>query len=247
MEAGTLNCPECGAAVSQDSTHCQYCNALLETVACPHCLKMMFAGSKFCPHCGAPAAAAVEGPKSPHVCPRCHVRLTDVQVASTPLEECTRCGGVWVNVVDFEHICETADLEQVATGLKLPPPVEMDPNVRYLPCPQCLKLMSRMNYAVRSGIIINVCRNHGIWLDRDEMRQIIEFIRSGGLQHAREIQKQQLEEAQRNANASFQPLDPTGLKFFAASDFRNAVNSDDRVHLLRGIASLANHFMGEES
>jgi Zn-finger nucleic acid-binding protein len=178
-----------------------------------------------------------------HVCPRCQVKLSDVQVADTPLEECTRCGGVWVDVSDFEHICETADLQQVATGLKLPPPVEMQAHVRYLPCPQCGKLMSRMNYASRSGIVINVCRNHGIWLDRDEMRLIIEFIRSGGLQRARQIEKQELDEASRQA--SFEPAEPSGLKFFAASGFHDSVNADDRVHLLRGIASLANHFLGE--
>jgi Zn-finger nucleic acid-binding protein len=244
MDAGTLNCPECGAAVSADSTRCQYCNAWLQTVACPRCLKMMFAGSKYCPHCGALTEGLAVGRDSGHMCPRCQVKLTDVQVADTPLEECTRCGGAWVDVSKFEHICETADLQQVSTGLQLPPPVEIDANVHYLPCPQCGKLMSRMNYAGRSGIIIGVCRSHGIWLDRDEMRRIIEFIRSGGLQRAREIEKQELEEARRTA--SFEPLETGGLNMIPFAPFHESLSSDDRVHLLRGVASLANHFLGEE-
>ena len=53
MQAETLNCPTCGAAVSKDATHCSFCEARLATVACPRCFAMMFVGSKFCPRCGA--------------------------------------------------------------------------------------------------------------------------------------------------------------------------------------------------
>ena len=101
--------------------------------------------------------------------------------------------------------------------------------------------MNRMNYASRSGVIINVCRPHGIWLDRDCMRQIIEFIRGGGLDQARKVEMQELVEARRRAEVQItQPLvDMENLPF------RESVNSDDRVHLLKGIASLANHFLGD--
>ena len=241
MEAGTLNCPECGAAVAQDSTQCQYCHALLQTVACPKCLGMMFAGTKFCPHCGARAQAIAEGPNTTRVCPRCQVKLTDIQVADTPLEECTRCGGLWVDVSNFEHICSNAESQQAATGLRLPPPVEMDPRVHYLKCPTCANLMNRMNYASRSGIIINACRAHGVWLDRDEIRQIIEFIRAGGLDHARKIEKVELDDARRAEE--FQPVEP--MVPMLGESLRDTIKSEDRVPLLRGIASLANHFLGD--
>src|SRR5438270_5225233 len=58
MEAQTLNCPNCGAAISSDSPQCQYCESKLATVACPSCFGMMFLGSKHCPHCGAAAVDA---------------------------------------------------------------------------------------------------------------------------------------------------------------------------------------------
>jgi Zn-finger nucleic acid-binding protein len=241
MEAGTLNCPECGAAVSKDSAQCQYCHALLQTVACPKCMGMMFAGTKFCPHCGARAETIAQGQATKRLCPRCHVALTDVQVASTPLDECTHCGGLWIDVANFEHICSDTEASQAATGLQLPPPVPLDPHVRYLPCPQCTNLMSRMNYAGRSGVVINVCRPHGIWLDRNAMRQIIEFIRAGGLDRARKIETEELQEARQRS--SFQPVEP-GVPMLSDT-FHDSFNSDDRVHLLRGIASLANHFLGE--
>jgi Zn-finger nucleic acid-binding protein len=229
MQAGTLNCPECGAAVSQDAPQCQYCHALLQTVACPKCLGMMFKGSKFCPHCGAIATQIAQGQTSTKSCPRCHVKLQHIMVSNTPLEECTRCGGLWIDVASFDHICSDADAQTAATGLQLPPPMPIDTHVIYLACPQCNNLMNRMNYAGRSGIIIGICRPHGIWLDRDEIRQIITFIRAGGLERARQNQIDQLQQEYRALNTE------TRIANFNSSI---ADRLDDHGHLLGGIASL---------
>ena len=71
MQAETLNCPTCGAAVSKDATHCSFCEARLATVACPRCFAMMFAGAKFCPVCGAEAKQAEAVEAASRRCPRC--------------------------------------------------------------------------------------------------------------------------------------------------------------------------------
>jgi len=186
MEAGTLNCPECGAAVSSDSTQCQYCHALLETVACPKCMGMMFVGTKFCPHCGANTLELTFGSETNLLCPRCHGKLQGLMVGKTPLRECMGCGGIWIDVGSFDHLCSDVEDQTAATGLKIPQATGQIAGVHYLQCPQCHKLMNRLNYAERSGFIMNVCRQHGIWLDRDELREIIEFIRAGGLDKAKE-------------------------------------------------------------
>jgi Zn-finger nucleic acid-binding protein len=241
MQAGTLNCPNCGSAVSSDSTQCQYCHALLQTVACPKCLGMMFAGSKFCPHCGAVAQTLSQGQTTTHSCPRCNEKLTAVEVATTPLEECMHCGGLWIDVSNFEHICSTAEAQQAATGLRVPPPVGFDPNVRYLKCPQCGNIMNRMNYAGRSGIIINICGRHGVWLDREEIRQIIEFIRGGGLDKARQIELQELQDARR-AQEEVSSIQPEIEGYGIAS--LDKFSADEHAHLVTGLASIANHFLG---
>ncbi|PYS83711.1 MAG: hypothetical protein DMF70_06260, partial [Acidobacteria bacterium] len=51
-----------------------------------------------------------------------------------------------------------------------------------------------------SNVIVDVCKGHGTWFDRDELREIIEFIRGGGLEvlrqkerHEIEFERQQLE------------------------------------------------------
>jgi len=192
MEAGTFHCPSCGAAVSGDSVQCQYCQAMLQTVSCPACFGLMFLGSKFCPHCGAKADAkgAEEQPK--RHCPRCEVDLKGVLVGSVQLGECPRCGGVWAEAGTFERICSDREAQTAVIGIALPPPVEAEQGVRYLKCPRCSNLMGRMNFAHRSGVIVDICRPHGVWFDRDELRRIIEFIRAGGLQRARQIEKEEI-------------------------------------------------------
>jgi Zn-finger nucleic acid-binding protein len=69
--------------------------------------------------------------------------------------------------------------------------------VRYLPCPVCKELMHRVNYANCSHVIVDVCQPHGTWFDRDELRRIVEFIRSGGLEKARQREIQALEQQRR--------------------------------------------------
>ena len=48
--------------------------------------------------------------------------------------------------------------------------------------------MNRMNFAHCSGVIVDVCKPHGTFFDRDELRRIVEFIRSGGLDKARALE-----------------------------------------------------------
>jgi Zn-finger nucleic acid-binding protein len=79
--------------------------------------------------------------------------------------------------------------------------VELEKQIRYLPCPVCKNLMNRVNFANFSNVIVDVCREHGTWFDRDELRRIVEFIRDGGLDKARARAKMDFEEEQRLARA----------------------------------------------
>jgi Zn-finger nucleic acid-binding protein len=239
MEAGMLNCPSCGAAVSQDSPQCQYCHALLQTVACAKCMGMMFMGSKFCPHCGAGVEQVAGGDTVKKACPRCNTDLMDVKVGTTPLEECGKCGGLWVDVKNFDSICSNAEAQTAALGLEIPKPVEIDAHVRYLKCPQCSNMMGRMNYAGRSGVVIQVCRPHGIWLDRDEMRQIIEFIRGGGLDRARQLEVQQLE--YERAQLGRERTAPCFNDLSLEGSIGLAANGVYATNLISGLAAVVGH------
>lgn len=48
-------------------------------------------------------------------------------------------------------------------------------SVTYLPCPLCSVLMNRKNFGDRSGIVVDVCKAHGVWLDRGELDALIAF------------------------------------------------------------------------
>ena len=135
----------------------------------------------------------------------------------------------------FDEICSDREAQTAALGLHLPPPVEADKHVRYIKCPQCTQLMSRKSYARGSGIVIDICKKHGIWLDRDELQRIVEFIRAGGLDRARQIEKQELDserrtlEVQRNSSSG-------GLNSYNYYGFGES--KDDEISLVSGIISL---------
>ncbi len=41
------------------------------------------------------------------------------------------------------------------------------------------------NFSGGSHVVIDVCRAHGVWLDKDELPRIITFVRQGGMTQAR--------------------------------------------------------------
>ena len=61
----------------------------------------------------------------------------------------------------------------------------------YIPCVRCGKLMNRKNFGRISGVIVDECGAHGVWLDAGEMERIRQFILDGGLERSqdREIEK----------------------------------------------------------
>jgi Zn-finger nucleic acid-binding protein len=205
-----MNCPSCGAPVSSDATQCEHCGSRLAMVACPSCFGMVFAGAKFCSHCGAAIARTEVDAATKQPCPRCGLDMQAVVVGKTNLCECPKCEGIWADKDSLAKIY--ADREQQAavlgTAAPLPEGDNFEMNVRYVPCPVCHKLMNRVNFARCSHVVVDVCREHGTWFDKDELRRIVEFIRDGGMDMARQEEMEELEQkrqalraAQREANA----------------------------------------------
>src|SRR4051812_13434218 len=168
-EASTLNCPMCGAPTRSDASNCEHCGARLATVACPSCFGMIFQGSRFCPLCGARAdREVVEQSNLP--CPRCDGNfLTKITLGKAILCECSSCEGLWVDKFSFEQICTDRAQQAAVLGPAVRVPLPTAPEkVRYVKCPECADLMQRMNFASCSGVIIDVCREHGSWFDSKE-------------------------------------------------------------------------------
>lgn len=116
------------------------------------------------------------------------------------MNECERCLGLSLDVTSFEKICADREQQGTVPGAASPAPlgeVNESGKVRYAPCPECTQLMNRINFARCSGVIVDICKGHGSWFDRDELTRIVEFIRAGGLDAARGKEKAAIEEERR--------------------------------------------------
>ena len=118
-----------------------------------------------------------------------------VAIGDTPLDTCAHCHGTWIGVVAFEQLCADADRQRAVldvTNATSGSPA-LDP-VRYGPCPECAKIMNRTNFARSSGVVIDICTAHGAWLDAEELRRVLEFLRAGGMDRSLYRQRVALEE-----------------------------------------------------
>lgn len=197
MPIETLNCPNCGAAVESDKTQCEFCRSRLKTMACAKCFGLMFLGSKFCGHCGAKAVqASVQDETKLGDCPRCKISLSKLEVGGTFLRECSKCDGLWADVDTFENVCADREKQSAVLGFisEKPTVEEGRSKISYVPCPDCGQLMNRSNFARSSGVIIDICKKHGVWFDPEELPKIIEFIQKGGMELARKKERTDLED-----------------------------------------------------
>jgi Zn-finger nucleic acid-binding protein len=197
MTVEALNCPNCGAGVASDSSQCQFCKTRLKTMACPSCFGLMFVGAKFCDHCGA-IAAPIEVSLYDNAgdCPRCRQPLETLNIESTTLRACKKCDGLWMEADTFEQIC--ADREQRSAVMSYFADRTLRGNamtkVNYVPCPECGELMNRNNFARASGVIVDICKQHGVWFDSDELPSVIGFIEEGGMEIARQREMNEIKD-----------------------------------------------------
>ncbi len=166
-------------------------------MACPKCFGLMFVGNEFCGHCGAKMVKAevLQGEKIGD-CPRCRISLELLEIGTTTFRECRKCDGMWADVETFETVCAAREeqstvLGVIAARMRASQPMS---KVSYVPCPDCDQLMNRSNFAKASGIIIDICKKHGVWFDAGELPSIIEFIQKGGMEIARQRERRELEE-----------------------------------------------------
>jgi Zn-finger nucleic acid-binding protein len=108
---------------------------------------------------------------------------------------CTHCGGIWLDKVEFQKATRPSDVyrkEEIKDEFVRGPVREP---LEYIPCVRCGKLMNRKNFRRISGVIIDECGRHGVWLDAGEIEKIRHFIADGGLDKSqdREIEQTRVE------------------------------------------------------
>jgi Zn-finger nucleic acid-binding protein len=201
-----LRCTSCGANLAANATSCGYCKAELAledrgiSSICPGCWSRLPARAKHCLECGlAIEPQALQALPASSRCPRCKSALRSRIVDGHPIVECGSCAGLWLAPHALDRMCERTEEESLSErALRAPPPAgKLAPEVvRYLPCVVCGELMLRRNFATCSGVIVDVCKEHGVWLDPGELERILAFVRDGGLLKARakELDRLRVEE-----------------------------------------------------
>ncbi|MBI5246778.1 MAG: zf-TFIIB domain-containing protein [Elusimicrobia bacterium] len=210
LKIATLRCPSCGASVLPEAKACAHCSVSLHPVRCPWCFGWTFTESKDCAHCGSLAEPAAV----PASCPTCRAPMTARALAGAVLSGCPGCGGVWADADSFRRLCAERETQAsyLGEGSALPAPKMENPRLSpivYRPCAICSQLMNRFNFADCSGVILDVCKPHGVWFDPDELRRIVAFIQGGGMDVARakeraklEVERKRLERATADAKAA---------------------------------------------
>jgi Zn-finger nucleic acid-binding protein len=128
------------------------------------------------------------------VCPNCDGALEIFDERGIEIHRCTSCAGLWLDPGELDDLVSTPpdvpiDVAELREEMRnVAPPVG---EVRYRKCPRCRELMNRRNYGTVSGVVIDECNRHGMYLDAREFDAIETFIRMGGMQ----LQRQKLEEA----------------------------------------------------
>jgi Zn-finger nucleic acid-binding protein len=182
---------------------------------CGRCSARLDSKARYCPGCGvAVSDQAVRPWHELAGCPRCSAPLASRRVAEHDLVECSSCGGIWLAPDVFDALCERSEQSGVMRRIlgTLAPPVTpvVERTVRYLKCVTCAEFMFRKNLGPGSGLVLDVCKDHGVWFDHDELVRSLDYVASGGLERVRRQEKRRLdaERARRDEISGSLPVEP---------------------------------------
>jgi Zn-finger nucleic acid-binding protein len=200
-----LHCPACGAPVKRGIENCGYCGAHLDfslkgkTVHCPHCFRKIPAESSFCYRCARPVKSKVPQGKilEDRLCPRCRTAMIGRAIEDFSVMSCDSCEGMFIPHETFEMMQESSQRVIVPTERVQSSRMKGEERISYVRCPVCRKMMNRKNFARISGVIVDICGNHGIWFDAGEVEKVMDFISRGGLQKSRQREIERLKDEEK--------------------------------------------------
>ena len=155
-----------------------------------------------CMYCGG-AIIAEAASTGPICCSACGTQMEAQEYEGVVIDVCPRCESIWFDNGELDVFIQ----KRIQLNPDESPPTELDQPTsavpqgggRYRKCPHCSNLMNQQNYKRMSGVIIDICRQHGVFLDNGELENIQQFIAVGGEQRFQERMLQEQTEAIRNA------------------------------------------------
>ena len=236
-DAAVVRCASCGAAREEGAKSCSYCGSDftiheqdLETI-CPSCFARISNTARFCHHCGTSIAPEeLAGDKTDRICPACgegrFLNSRALGGAGVTALECGACAGLWLGAEVFRTLEERARgaappnpdpaalRSEAATRARAP----QSAGPLYRRCPACRTPMTRINFERVSGILLDRCRDDGIWFDATELDAVLRWIKLGGERLSEE--RRQDEERARTAQLRFkvEPKTPEDARWVAFKD-----------------------------
>lgn len=151
---------------------------------CEYCNNFFNKKMRHCPFCGAENKKEIIN--NIPICPRCKYQMENFIHCNTDLDICPECKGLWLDSCEFKKLTSERDVYADDSipyeYVRKPLPQEKG----YLSCPRCNSLMSRRNFRHISGVLIDICGYHGVWLDAGELEQIRCFVANGGLDESQD-------------------------------------------------------------
>ena len=148
-------------------------------------------------------------------CPECETDLNQLEIDNPKasdhpirLGKCTRCLGLFLPLGTLEQLLASTPVAATSVNHRvinnlLEANHASASTVRYRPCPSCGTLMHRKLHGKRSGVIVDSCRDHGVWLDAGELRQLMEWSQAGGAlldEEKRTLERREQERRDRQDN-----------------------------------------------
>lgn len=117
-------------------------------------------------------------------CPRCRVPLVAAVEGAGYVDVCEACAGRFLSREGAERLLgDVALREQLLADLPVEP-YALDLVVTYLPCPVCDTRMNRRQYGRHSRVVVELCREHGVWFEKGGLRTALAYVKEGGLVRA---------------------------------------------------------------
>ena len=137
-------------------------------------------------YCG---GALVENKRSgPIHCCGCQTPMHEVNIQGTVIDVCPSCSGIWFDTGELEEVLEKLDSphDVFQDGEEAGPNSNIPESGAPRNCPHCNLMMGKKNYKRFSGVIVDICRFHGLYLDAHELEKIQLFMATGGAQKEQE-------------------------------------------------------------
>lgn len=164
-----MNCPNCAAPIPASSLTCPYCHSRVSV------------DLKSVNH------SATDQHHS-RICPRCDIALEGITLEmeqDLDIERCNECQGLFFDTGELEYMLDQSVKHVVQIDHQKLAALSEESTIgrmknRYMKCPCCSDLMNYYNYGGRSGVIVDWCKPHGLWLDGGELKRLLEWKKFGG-------------------------------------------------------------------